>query len=109
MMGLQRLSKDYDIVFFSSRQLMFLISESSNPDIHGLLNLDNCDGVCMKMKRTMCHIYLQKKNTDDFLLVIFILGSKGGRCLVFRNLTVIDIDREPNIHSLCFLLTIVSY
>lgn len=35
-MGLQRLSKDYDIVF-SSLQLMFLISESSKPDILGFV------------------------------------------------------------------------
>lgn len=103
-MGLQRLSKDYDIVF-SSRQLMFLISESSKPDILGLLNLD-----CSDEANDVPHLLTEKKHTDDFLLVIFLFWvQKEGRRLAFRNLTVIDMDREPSIHSLCLLLTFVSY
>lgn len=65
-MGLQRLSKDYDIVF-SSLQLMFLISESSKPDILGLLNPD-----CSDEANDVPHLLTEKKHTDDFLLVIFL-------------------------------------
>lgn len=73
IMGLQRLSKDYDIVF-SSRQLMFLISESSKPDILGFVKsrlLWRSERCATSADRKKTHWWF---SAGDF----FILGSKGG-------------------------------
>lgn len=66
---------------------------------------------CSDEANDVPHLLTEKKHTDDFSAGdFFILGSKRrGRRLAFGNLTVIDMDREPSIHSLCLLLTFVSY